>query len=364
MDVTFVKLRRQDLDELPIVDGQIIFCKDTDEVWYDLNWTRHSATGVTLNTPQEITSYKTFTKTVTFNSLQSSGSVAGVDHNVAQGINTSSQGSGCHAEGVSTVADDGVGCHAEGSESVAQNSFSHAEGVNTRTLGVGAHSEGDQSIAEGDYSHSQGVQTHAIGEGSFASGFNSTASGDHSTSIGVGTDAGDDQTALGKYNAPMSADDVLAVGCGTQSTPATGLKVSGIGDDSYVTTNQDRISKCNYAEQIYPWASPLTTDINTIGRFLSVSSEEIVLADSSSNVIGVCLESPAVVSGATLGSYTVAPYVGLLGVMTVIDDGTCTVGQYCMCSSTGGATAVSGIPNQQWLVVARIDSTHVRILYT
>ncbi len=51
--------------------------------------------------------------------------------------------------------------------------------------------------------------------------------------------------------------------------------------------------------------------------------------------------------------------VGMMGQLTVIDDGTCEVNGCCKVADGGTATA----SESGWRVIARIDDTHVKVLF-
>lgn len=45
MDVKFIAALKENIDETPIVDGQIIVSKDTDDMFYDMYGDRHHVSG-------------------------------------------------------------------------------------------------------------------------------------------------------------------------------------------------------------------------------------------------------------------------------------------------------------------------------
>ena len=123
----------------------------------------------------------------------------------AEGIESISIGSGSHAEGFRTLAI-GVskdltsnspgaatwGAHAEGLGTIAYGNTSHSEGVLTIASGEASHAEGVYTTASGDASHAEGDSTTASGYASHAEGDSTIASGDYSHAEGVYTTASGD----------------------------------------------------------------------------------------------------------------------------------------------------------------------------
>lgn len=117
----------------------------------------------------------------------------------AEGIETISIGSGSHSEGFRTLAigtyrdvvgnlgNDRFGSHAEGISTIAYGNYSHAEGSFTTASGDGSHAEGSSTTASGLYSHAEGGSTIASTAGSHAEGNGTTASGEHSHAEGGST---------------------------------------------------------------------------------------------------------------------------------------------------------------------------------
>lgn len=142
---------------------------------------------------------------------------------VAEGISTTAQGNGCHAEGTGTIANhanahaEGLGsqaicnaAHAEGFNTVASSDYAHAEGSGTRATGYAAHAEGGGTTVFGEYAHAEGSgstastnaahaegsgtqaianSAHAEGGGTTASGAWSHAEGGSTCAIGPGSHA-------------------------------------------------------------------------------------------------------------------------------------------------------------------------------
>ncbi len=87
----------------------------------------------------------------------------------AEGYYTEATGNSSHAEGSDTNATSNSS-HAEGYSTTASGEKSHAEGNQTIASGAGSHAEGYNVNASGDYSHAQGFSTRAANFSSCAQG--------------------------------------------------------------------------------------------------------------------------------------------------------------------------------------------------
>ena len=171
---------------------------------------------------------------------------------------------------------------------------------------------------------------------------------------------------------------------GTDADNAADARVNlGIETRSGTTTS----GNADYAE-VGEWVDGNTNDENRIGYFVAIdentSGTTMVKATSISDVRGVTVESPAFsgncpsskfdivtetvtdsVTGATttkIVSTTLKKqydYVAVMGLVSVIDNGTCTINGRCMPADDG--TAVPSPNNMGYQVIDRIDSTHVLI---
>lgn len=91
----------------------------------------------------------------------------------AEGQNTKAAGKYAHSEGRETLAT-GEYSHAEGFKTHAQVR-AHSEGASTTASGTASHAEGDITTASGNFSHSEGESTTASGITSHAEGYGTTA---------------------------------------------------------------------------------------------------------------------------------------------------------------------------------------------
>lgn len=124
-----------------------------------------------------------------------------------------------------------------------------------------------------------------------------------------------------------------------------------------------------YAE-VGEWADGNVADENRIGYFVSIDpttpGSTMVRAASTMDVRGVTVEAPAFSgncskdkfdkSGNLLKQYA---FVAVMGLVSVIDNGTCTINGRCMPSDNG--TAIPSSNNMGYQVVDRIDDSHVLI---
>jgi hypothetical protein len=107
----------------------------------------------------------------------------------AEGLNTTTIGNSSHAEGYDTRAF-GTYSHAEGASTTASGPWSHAEGDNTTALGQASHAEGQGTKALGQASHAEGVDTIASGPFSHAEGNLTYSAGENSHTEGQQTVTG------------------------------------------------------------------------------------------------------------------------------------------------------------------------------
>lgn len=167
-----------------------------------------------------------------------------------------------------------------------------------------------------------------------------------------------------------NANDIMGIVAiqngGTGASTAADARVNlGIetADGTVTSGNAD------YAE-VGEWADGNPSSENRVGYFVCVdlNNPGIIIrkGTASDDIKGVTVAAPAFAgncsedkfdeNGSLLPKYS---YVAVTGIVQVIDNGTCTVGERCMPTSDGVAGPVSG--NYGYLVMDRIDSTHVLI---
>lgn len=101
----------------------------------------------------------------------------------AEGERTTASGGNSHAEGYNTEAS-AYCSHAKGYRTTASGDYSYAEGYRTTASGSGSHAEGEFSCSIGDYSHAEGRYTTATGNYSHAEGLSTIANNDYSHACG------------------------------------------------------------------------------------------------------------------------------------------------------------------------------------
>ena len=128
-------------------------------------------------------------------------------------------------------------------------------------------------------------------------------------------------------------------------------------------------ANADYAE-IGQWADGNPKGENRIGYFVAIDTSSagttMVKATSAADVRGVTVTSPAFVGGhtndkidATGNLLPAYAYVAVMGLVEVIDDGTCVVNSRCMPNDNG--IAVPSTNNLGYQVIERKDSTHIFI---
>ena len=109
--------------------------------------------------------------------------IAEESYSHAEGYNTKANGVYAHAEGYGTIA--AKNAHAEGLNTNA-GQYGHTEGNETE-CGDTAHAEGYRTHASGIFSHTEGNETWANGSSAHAEGYNNKADAKNSHAEGSGT---------------------------------------------------------------------------------------------------------------------------------------------------------------------------------
>lgn len=168
---------------------------------------------------------------------------------------------------------------------------------------------------------------------------------------------------------PNASDIMGAVGIqngGTGATTAANARVKlGIetGDGTVTSGNTD------YAE-VGEWPDGNTGSEDRIGYFVCVDLDNpgniMKKATIADDVRGVTVSAPAFSGGCSTDKFDsngdLLPkydYVAVMGIVPVIDNGTCTVGGRCMPASDGTASPVDG--DYGYHVIERVDDTHVLV---
>lgn len=134
--------------------------------------------------------------------------------------------------------------------------------------------------------------------------------------------------------------------------------------DTVISPNAD------YAE-VGEWADGNLERENRLGYFVAIAEVgdntiKIRKAKATDDVRGVSVYNPAFSGNASKNKYgedgELLPqynYIGVMGIVKIIDKGLCTVGGRCMPADDGTATPSSN--NMGYAVLERVDQTHVLI---
>lgn len=135
-------------------------------------------------------------------------------------------------------------------------------------------------------------------------------------------------------------------------------------------TNTVISPNADYAE-IGEWADGNPDGENRLGYFIAIAevgdnTTKIRKATSEDDVRGVTVYNPAFSGNAAASKYgkdgellKQYNYVGIMGIIPVIDKGRCTVQGRCMPADDG--TAIPSTNNMGYAVLERVDATHVLI---
>lgn len=141
-------------------------------------------------------------------------------------------------------------------------------------------------------------------------------------------------------------------------------------EQEIVNANTVKSANPGYAE-VFMWSDGNPNGEDRVGYFVTADMERsaamVKKADAESAVRGVSMAAPGFASNGGINRYDDNSnlishycYVGLLGFAPVIDNGTCAVNGRCNPSADG--TAVPDTSGSGFLVVERVDDTHVLIL--
>lgn len=330
-----------------------------------------------------------------FSLNRKSGSTIG-DYSFAEGYNNTASYSCAHAEGNLTIAS-GECAHSEGHQTNAIGTYSHAEGLSTNANEKCAHSEGEGTTASGISSHAEGYYTTAL--------LNQHAQGHfNNTSIATATSS---RTGTGTGTA-------FVIGNGTSVNASNAFRVNYNGQpyakSSFTTTG------CDYAEY-FEWADGNTEETDRRGYFVTLDGEKIKIAEPGDYILGIVSGQPSVIGNGDeewTGRYIMDEFgafiyeefefeeevinketgekeivvstatrykqnpeydptrkyvhrsdrcewdaIGMLGVLSVIDDGTCKVNGFCNVSEGGIATE----SNDGYRVIDRVNDNMVKVIF-
>ena len=340
----------------------------------------------------------------------------------AEGFSTTASGSYSHAEGNSTTAS-GTSSHAEGEMTEAQGYTSHSEGSSTRAQGETSHSEGTGTIAEGNYSHAEGYHTKALknqhAQGHWNNASTAAENSDNGTSTGTAF-------VIGNGTASSASNAFRVTGEGkiyaTNSTVNTGADYAEYFEwadgnlnledrvGHFVTfdkENPQKIKFANKGDYILGIVSGMPNIIGNgdedwkhryilddFGRYIEESFEYEVehitfvkkeVIDEETGDTKLIPEKVVTKETKTGTRWKENPdydptkkyiprdqrpewsAIGMLGVLSVYDDGTCKVNGYCQVSNGGIATSAgpsdySKFTNPIYRVIERVKDNIIKIV--
>ena len=335
----------------------------------------------------------------------------------AEGYGTKAIYTASHAEGALTIAS-GAYSHAEGKSTTASKESSHAEGDSTTASGNSSHAEGTSTIASGHDSHAEGVLTKASGAISHAEG-DSTEALDYQHAQGH---CNNTTTATKNSYRGTSYGTAFVIGNGTSDSASNALRVTGNGEiyaqSSTISTGAD------YAEY-FEWEDGNPNAEDRVGYFVTFdeeNEEKLRIANGDDYILGIISGLPSVIGNGDedwkkrfvtddFGRYITEEFeytveersvdengeetvkevtktgtrwkenpdydktkeyvprklrkewsaVGMLGVLSVRDDGTCQANGYCKCSYNGIAT-VAERGKDTYRVIKRVSENVVKVV--
>lgn len=117
-----------------------------------------------------------------------------------------------------------------------------------------------------------------------------------------------------------------------------------------------------YAE-VDMWGDSNPNSENRVGYFVGINNTGNIFKAGTNTIIRGVTVSAASFSTGCADNSAISPayaYVALIGIVSIIDNGTCTVGGRCMPGTNGTAIPANG--SYGYLVVHRIDDAHVQIV--
>lgn len=349
------------------------------------------------------------------------GTIASGDVSHAEGCQSLASTYGSHAEGGFTTVTTNTDTEVKTDGTLTAGTYGHAEGYGTVSCGITSHAEGYATKASGEASHTEGYATSSSGKGSHAEGCFTTASGEASHAAGYFTTALDNQYVIGHYNSSGTAGsttgttgDVFIIGKGTASSKSNAMRVTYAGKifaaQTTITTGAD------YAE-FFEWQDSNPNREDRRGYFVTLDGENIKIAEPDDYILGIVSGMPCVVGNGDedwRGRYILddfgafiteefeyeeetidnetgetkvviktgtrykenpdydpsLPYiqredrpewdaVGMMGVLSVRDDGTCQVNGFCKVAEGGIATA----SESGYRVIKRINENIVKVVF-
>ena len=345
--------------------------------------------------------------------------VAGGNISHVEGMYSKAHGVCSHAEGYASYAN-GFYSHAEGHNTYAEGDCSHAEGDVTSAEGSYSHAEGYATSAKGGCSHVEGAYTVADGDCSHAGGFCTQANGNqyaigHYNNSAKGSGTTNNTLVAGVSSGSTQLSPAFIIGNGTSFSASNAFRVDYNGK-AYARTTFGS-SGADYAEY-FEWADGNPNNEDRRGYFVTLDGEKIRKANENDEyLLGIGSGMPAVIGnndeewmgryilddfgafiseefeyteiqrdekGKVIGvitkigtkfkenpdydpnkEYIPREYrpewnaIGMMGVLSVRDDGTCHVNGYCKPNADGIATAAES----GYRVIKRINDHMVKVIF-
>ena len=338
----------------------------------------------------------------------------------AEGCATTASGEASHAEGYKALAS-GYYTHAEGESTTASSGRSHAEGTSTYASGFASHAEGGLTKASSDYSHAEGNFTTASGYCSHASGMYTCASNHSSYAIGK---FNTEMTNGGSYGSATGTAFVIGNGTDTTSkSNAFSVQFNGtVAAMSTITAsttadyaeffewkdgNQDNEDRVGHFVTIDGNKIEIATDpedyilgivsgrpfvlgngdcdvwngmylTDEFNRYITEDAPKMELDEETGEYKQVLDEDGNIVYEGTRFKVNPdydpsKPYVkrsdrkewaaiGMLGVLSVYQDGTCEVNGYACCNKDGIATACKITDPGAYRVTEKISDSIIKVI--
>lgn len=348
------------------------------------------------------------------------GSIAIAQATHAEGNNTAATNQASHAEGFHTKAT-GTAAHAEGNTTIASGDNSHAEGYNTIASGNYSHAEGYLSTASNYASHSSGKYNKAmttggaltnttgdvfvIGNGTSASALSNALRLDFSgqlyltkTYSSTGADYAEyfewldenpnDEDRVGRF-VTLEGNKIKFAQKGDYILGAiSGLPcVIGNGDEDWLgrwehdefnrfvkeylvyhevevelPPEYAELEDLEYNPEIHSWM--IKNEIKERdGKYFKMEEEivDYTTKDWRHKANPNYDPNEPYIERQDRKEWDA---VGMVGVLSVIDDGTCEVNHYCEVAQDGIATSTeSYIPRQTFRVIDRVAENIIKIIF-
>lgn len=325
------------------------------------------------------------------------GNVATGPYSHAEGRGCTALGNGAHAEGVCCEVLTGNGSHAEGILSIAEFDGAHAEGGRTRATGIASHSEGNYTIANAAYSHAQGTYNKEMNGGPTNVNLSSdlmvigNGENENSRSNAFRVTFGGDTYGLSAFNSSGAdyAEFFEWLDKNPKAEDRVGCFVTLDGKYIRIAHPNDFIlgvisgQPCIIGNADEDWLGRWEHD--AFGRFIKEETEDAVKSwrevtdPETGETTMEEYETGEVIKGwrykANPDYDPSQPYVerkdrkewdcvGLLGVLSVRDDGTCQVNGFCKVADGGIATvAESYIPGFTYRVIERVNEKVIKVIF-